>query len=216
MRQSVLIRRGGRARATIGPETARGGGPGRRPRVRAPGASHAGRGWGGVGHALHQGRPHGMQGAKGPSRDRSRIRTEEAARTPRTGTPFGAMPGMWRVVARRNAERANPPPMPDQPLLPPTVRGPIGRVACRRESAVILRRQRAPPGRFTIGEGLGFHKAAPPGLQPWCVLGGDGSPGFCASLRYIVRRAGRAVAVRFTRRRNPGSLRTQRWGAWHR
>jgi len=172
MRQSVLIRRGsrlgqpsGRMRHAV---AARGGAPGFAPPVPAAQARMGRRQ-----SRLYQGRPRGMQGAKGPSRDRSRVRTEEAARTPRAGTPFGAMPGMWRVVARRNVGRANPPPMPDQPLMAPAVRGPIGRVACRRESAVILRRQRAPPGRFTIGEGSGFHKAAPPCLQPSCEeLGG--------------------------------------------
>jgi hypothetical protein len=40
-------------------------------------------------------------------------------------------------------------------------------MACQRESAVILRRQRAPPGRCTIGDGFVFHKAAATGTQPF-------------------------------------------------
>ena len=121
---------------------------------------------------LHQGQPRGMQGAKGPSRDRSREGRRRQPGHPEPARPLGqcrGCGGWWPGETRR---RTNPPPMPDQPLMSPTVRGPVGRVACRRESAVILRRQRAPPGRFTIGEGLGFHKAAPPCLQPCCEKAG--------------------------------------------
>jgi hypothetical protein len=154
---------GAGARAAAAPGAAQGIGPGRLPRVRAPGARPAGRGWGDVGHACTRDAPKGWVGA-------SRVRTRHVPHGDEggvPGSPIDAMPrgeprglsrdrGGWRPGETRGRL---PPPMPDcrEPCRRPG--GPIRSMACRRGSAVILRRQRAPPGQGTIRDGFRFHKA---------------------------------------------------------
>ena len=59
---------------------------------------------------LYQGRPRGMRGAKGPSRDRSREGRRRQPGHPEPAGPMGQCRGMWRVAARRNAEADQPAP----------------------------------------------------------------------------------------------------------
>jgi hypothetical protein len=177
MRQSVLIRRDSR-----GPDSQRASCGARwRPRAAPQGSRPRchprGRGWGGVSHACTRGGPQTGRGSPRVLDATGPARTEEAARPFRTGKPAGAVPG--DVAGGGPAKRGDgfrPSPCRTLPLHLSAARGPIGPVACRHASAVILRRQRAPPGRFTLGEGFCFHKAATPMTQPCRQMSRHESP----------------------------------------